>query len=262
VNEIVFTIPKMMTSNHQHSYVGLTIATGIGGGGGGVDETETIELYTERTMDESAVIVENGVTIEGKSSIHSLLSSSCTTAASRRGSGDEVDNDDHDQHGGGDHNDDADDKNDDHHVRIDYATAIKQSKDSGVSTTTAHHDSSVDEISPTFHTVKHRASLYASSSSSTSSAEDSLEHDSGHSLARSESNRIRLWKVMVIVTIVAVAAVVSSGTFIFLGREEDDDYQHRVRWDTDFVLYGLFEMFAHGMVVGNCFVISLLFLRK
>jgi hypothetical protein len=229
----------MMTSNHQHSYLGLTIATGIrggdgGGGGGGVDETETIELYTERTMDESAVIVENnGLTTESKS-IHSLLSSSCattTTTTSQRGS-DEVDNDGHDQHGS-DNNDNADDKNDDHHVRIDYATAIKQSKDSGVSTTTAHHDSSVDEIPHTFHTVKRRDSSYASSSS-TSSADDSLEHDSGHSLARSETNRIRLWKVMVIVTIVAVAAVVSSGTFIFLGREEDDDYRHRVRWDTDF----------------------------
>jgi hypothetical protein len=44
-------------------------------------------------------------------------------------------------------------------------------------------------------------------------------------MAKKETNNMRFWKVVVCITILATATIVSSGTWIFLRREEDDSFK-------------------------------------
>jgi hypothetical protein len=49
-----------------------------------------------------------------------------------------------------------------------------------------------------------------------------------HKLAQKETARVRMGKLLVLVSILATAALVSTGTYIFLKKEEDDDYNNSV----------------------------------
>jgi hypothetical protein len=49
-----------------------------------------------------------------------------------------------------------------------------------------------------------------------------------HKLAQKETTRVRMGKLLVLVSILAAAALVSTGTYIFLKKEEDDDYNDSV----------------------------------
>jgi hypothetical protein len=49
-----------------------------------------------------------------------------------------------------------------------------------------------------------------------------------HKLAQRETARVRMGKLLVLVSILATAALVSTGTYIFLKKEEDDDYNNSV----------------------------------
>jgi hypothetical protein len=49
-----------------------------------------------------------------------------------------------------------------------------------------------------------------------------------HKLAQKETARVRMGKLLVLVSILATAALVSTGTYIFLKKEEDDDYNDSV----------------------------------
>lgn len=49
-----------------------------------------------------------------------------------------------------------------------------------------------------------------------------------HKLAQKETARVRIGKLLVFVSILAAAALVSSGTFIFLEKKEDNDYKNSV----------------------------------
>jgi hypothetical protein len=44
-------------------------------------------------------------------------------------------------------------------------------------------------------------------------------------MAKKETNNMRFWKVVVCITILAIATIVSSGTWIFLKSEEDDSFK-------------------------------------
>jgi hypothetical protein len=50
-----------------------------------------------------------------------------------------------------------------------------------------------------------------------------------HKLAQKETARVRMGKLLVLVSILATAALVSTGTYIFLKKEEDADYNKSVR---------------------------------
>jgi hypothetical protein len=47
-------------------------------------------------------------------------------------------------------------------------------------------------------------------------------------LASSETRRLCQWKVLIIVTIIVVAAFVSAGAYCMLSEQESDDYSDRV----------------------------------
>jgi hypothetical protein len=49
-----------------------------------------------------------------------------------------------------------------------------------------------------------------------------------HKLAQKETARVRMGKLLVLVSILAAAALVSTGTYIILKKEEDDDYNNSV----------------------------------
>jgi hypothetical protein len=49
-----------------------------------------------------------------------------------------------------------------------------------------------------------------------------------HKLAQKETARVRMGKLLVLVSILATAALVSTGTYIFLKKEEDADYNKSV----------------------------------
>ena len=48
-------------------------------------------------------------------------------------------------------------------------------------------------------------------------------------VAKSEYEGVRLWKLIVLLLMAITAVLVSTGTYIFLRREEDDDYTDSVR---------------------------------
>jgi hypothetical protein len=50
-----------------------------------------------------------------------------------------------------------------------------------------------------------------------------------HKLSQKETARVRMGKLLVLVSILATAALVSTGTYIFLKKEEDADYNNSVR---------------------------------
>jgi hypothetical protein len=185
----------------------------------GDDGTETIELCTDRSMDEEAEIVESRSTTESRSD--SMPVPCCSSSSNACDAVDDADPDDIHRDRGHD--------NDDDNVHIDYryATTAKQPM-VGSDVTPTYHES-VDEIHHSItNTIKRRNSNV---SSSTTSAHDRMEHEARNPLAISETRKIQLWKIMVLVTIIVVATVVSTGTFLFLDRQEEDDYKHRVRPD-------------------------------
>jgi hypothetical protein len=49
-----------------------------------------------------------------------------------------------------------------------------------------------------------------------------------HKIAQKETARVRMGKLLVLVSILASAALVSTGTYIILKKEEDDDYNNSV----------------------------------
>jgi hypothetical protein len=50
-------------------------------------------------------------------------------------------------------------------------------------------------------------------------------------LARKETNHVRTWRLVVLIVIALMGAAVTACTFVFLKREEVDDYEDSVRTD-------------------------------
>ena len=67
--------------------------------------------------------------------------------------------------------------------------------------------------------------------------EDEAVKDNVDQLAQHETDRIRSWRVLVLDLILVVGAVVSVSSFIFLHRNEEDEYRERVS-----ILYHLLSL--------------------
>jgi hypothetical protein len=60
-----------------------------------------------------------------------------------------------------------------------------------------------------------------------------------HRLARKETTRVRIGKMLVLLSILVTAAIVSAGTYILLKKEEDDAYEDSVSAVPDALLMRL-----------------------
>jgi len=74
-------------------------------------------------------------------------------------------------------------------------------------------------------------SIFGSSSSGSVVEDDASERDEVkevQKLAKTETARVRVWRMVVLATVLITGAVVSTLTFKFLISEQDDDYKDAV----------------------------------